>query len=296
MKVNVKVQSRIKSMLPYLLLLPAMILVFFMFVYPLVSAVMYSFTDFKLTSDVVPRYCGMKNFIRLFEDKNFISSMKNTFWWVLGSNVLHFSLGLGFALLMNAEIRGRGLWRSLFLLPWITPVAVVGILWKWLLNVHWGLINHYLVNLHILSAPIDWLGRGPQLIPTLIFINGWKAYGFMYLCFLSGLQSIPIELHEAAKVDGASGWQRFIYVTFPMLKPVTVVVLLLGIAWTLKDFNMIWIITQGGPGYDSMVYGTYVYKQAFKFYDFGYASAIGLFGFLLILVFAALYLRRFEES
>lgn len=290
------ISKKVKSnYLPYLLLAPAVLLAFFVYIYPLFNALILSVSEFKLTTSRIPKFNGIKNFIDLFRDANFLLAMKNTFSWVVGSNILHFSLGLGFALLLNQKLIARPLWRGIFVLPWITPIIVAGIVWKWLLNVQWGILNDFLVNIGIIASPINWLGRGPFLIPTIIFINGWKAFGFMCLSFLAGLQSVPNELYEAAVVDGATGWQKFFRITFPLLKPVVVINLLLGIAWTFKDFNVVWVLTKGGPNYDSMVYGTYIYKQAFEFYNFGYASAIGVFGFIIIMIFAWIYLKKLDE-
>jgi multiple sugar transport system permease protein len=278
-----------------MLLLPALILVFALYIFPLGYSIQLSFCDFKLTRSTAPTFNGLENYIKLFRDNSFLRMAKNTFVWVVGSNILHFIFGLGFALILNTNIFGKGIWRGIFLLSWVTPVVVVGIIWKWLLNVQWGLINIYLMNLSIIDKPIDWLGRGVQLMIVLTIINGWKAYGFMFLNYLSGLQSIPVHLYEAADVDGATGIKKFYYITLPMLRSIIVISLLLGVAWTFNDFNMIWVLTKGGPGYESMVYGTYVYKQAFEFYNIGYASAIGVFGFLIMIILAYLYLKKYEE-
>lgn len=283
-----------KNKIAYLLLAPALGIVVLVYLYPLIDAARLSFFKLYLLRSPTPKFVGFGNFRKLLADPIFRTTMINSIYWVVGSNICHFSIGLGLALLMNQVLKFRGLFRGIFLVPWVTPIAVVGILWKWIYNTQWGLLNLTLMDIGILSQPVEWLGNSKTMWSAIIFANAWKAYGFMYICFLAGLQNIPPQLHEAAKIDGASAWNRFIYVTLPLLRPVITVVIILGIAWTYNDFNMVWLLTQGGPGYASMVYGPFVYKNAFQYYRFGYASAAAVVGFSLMVIFAIFYLKKME--
>jgi len=283
-----------KNKIAYMLLLPALSVVALLYLYPLLDAIRLSFFKLYLLRSPTPKFIGIKNFVKLWNNAEFRTSMVNSVYWVVGSNICHVVIGMGLALLMNQRFRFRGFCRGIFLIPWVTPIAVVGILWKWIYNPQWGVLNLTLMDIGILSKSVEWLSNAKTMWPSIIFCNAWKAYGFMYICFLSGLQNIPQELYDAAKIDGANALNRFRFVTLPALRPILTVVILLGIAWTYNDFNMVWLLTQGGPGYASMVYGPFVYKNAFQFYRFGYASAAGVVGFSLMLIFAIIYLRRME--
>ena len=280
--------------LPYYLIMPALFVVGLMYFYPLGRAIYLAFTDLYLLKSPIPRFVGLENFRTLLNHEEFIITSVNSIIWVVGSNICHFGLGLGFALLMNSKIVFRGMFRGILLIPWVTPVAVVGVLWRWLYNTQWGIINIILMRWGIIQDPVNWLGDSASMWPSIISANAWKAYGFMFVSLLSGLQSIPDELYEAAVMDGASRFKKLIYITLPSLRSIIAIILLLGIAWTFNDFTMIWLLTEGGPGFGSSVYGIFVYKHAFHFYRFGLASAGGMVGFIIIMIIAILYLRRIE--
>lgn len=284
----------LRTLTPYLLLAPPLTLVGLFFFYPVIQAIRLSFTKYYLLSSMTPEFIGLGNYAKLLRDDKFHRAMLQTVYWVVGCNVAHVGLGLGFALFMNRTLRLRGLWRGLFLIPWIVPVAAMGILWQWMYNVEWGLINLTLLDLGLLREPVDWLGDKRIVWFSVVFADGWKNYGFMYICFLAALQGIPRILYEAAQMDGAGRWGKFVHVTLPGLRPVMSVVVLLGLVWTFNEFNVIWLLTRGGPGYDTTTYGPLIYLQAFKFYRFGYASTIGILGFTAVIVLAYLYLKRME--
>lgn len=285
---------RFRRLVPYLLLAPTLILQASFFVYPVLRTVWLSLTDLYLLASPVPTFVGLENFQKLLRDEVFHRAVVQSVYWVAGSNSAHILIGLSFALLMNRKFKLRGLWRGLFLVPWVVPAAAFGILWQWLYNMQWGLINLTLLEWGIVREPIDWLGAKNVVWFSVILANGWKNFGFMYICFLSGLQTIPVELYEAAQIDGASSWQRFIHVTISGLRPVLTVVVLLGAVWTFNDFDVIWLLTKAGPGYDTVTYGPLVYLQGFKFFRFGYASAIGIVGFVFVMVVTVFYVRRMK--
>jgi len=282
------------KILPYTLILPAIFIVGLMFFYPLGRAIYLAFTDLYLLRSPVPEFNGLENFRTLIKNKEFGTASINTIIWVIGSNVCHFGLGLSFALLMNSKIMFRGTFRGILLIPWVTPIAVVGILWRWLYNTQWGIVNIILMQWGVIQEGINWLGDPGTLWPAVIASNAWKAYGFMFISLLSGLQSIPDELYEAAVIDGANRLHKLIYITLPSLQSIIAIILLLGIAWTFNDITMIWLLTEGGPGFASSVYGIFIYKTAFKFYRFGLASAAGVVGFILIMIIAIFYMKRVE--
>jgi len=281
-----------RQAVPYLLLLPVLLLVFSVYGYPLVQGVYLAFHKLYLLRSGEMKFVGWDNFARLLDDPVFRLSMTNSVYWVGGANAGKVAVGLGLALLLNTKIKPRGFLRGLAILPWVMPIVVTGIVWRWIYHPVWGVFDDALLRSGLIREPIDWLGSEKFRWFAIILTDTWKNYGFLFVCFLSGLQSIPTEVYEAARIDGAGAWQRFVYVTLPQLKPVTLIVVLLSVGWTFKDFNMIWLLTRGGPGHASMVYGPFVYKQAFEFFRFGYASAAGVVGFVLIMILCLVYVRR----
>ncbi|MBI2247161.1 MAG: sugar ABC transporter permease [Armatimonadetes bacterium] len=217
--------------------------------------------------------------------------VRNTALFVVASVALHVALGLGIALLLNRPLYGRTAFRVLALLPWVVPDVVAGIIWKWILNPLYGVLNEGLFRLHVIAAPVEWLTAPTLVLPSVILANVWRGFPFVMIIFLAGLQSIPAELYEAAAIDGAGTVQRFRHVTLPGLRKIFVVALALDTIWEVRRFGLIQAMTGGGPGTLSEVLSTQVFKQYFQFFKFEYASAMAIAMTGLLLVVSLPYVR-----
>lgn len=275
----------------YLLIAPAMICLILVVVFPLVQIFQMSLYKIEPMYSAKKIFCGLQNFIDAAQDLQFRSVLGQTAVWVFGSVIFQFIIGLIAALLLNQNFRGRGLSRGLLLIPWAMPGVVGAFAWKWLYHGQYGLINYTLMKLHIISRNINWLGDPSTAMFSCILTNTWRGFPFIMLMLLAGLQNIPDELKEAASIDGGSPGKIFRYVTLPLLKPVIVTITLLSSIWTFNNFSYIYILTRGGPAGKTDILTTYLYKQGFEFFHFGYAAALSIVLFLIVMVLSLTYIR-----
>jgi multiple sugar transport system permease protein len=276
-----------------LFLLPAVLYVAVFYVYPILLNVMMSLTRYTARSFVTGEapFVGFNNFNRLFSNPDFTVALQNTLVFTLGSLTFQFGLGLALAIFFNQKFPLSGLLRSLFLLPWLAPILVSGAIWVRLYDLDYGVINYVLRSLGLIERPLAWL-IDPHLAPISVLIaNIWIGIPFNMVILYGGLQNIPDSLYEAAMIDGASAWQKFRYVTWPLLRPVSTVVLLLGLIYTLKVFDVIMSITRGGPANVSHTLNTWAYSLSFTNLDFSLGAAAGDILMLVVLVFGIIYLR-----
>ncbi len=276
-----------------LFLLPAVIYVAIFYVYPILLNVVMSLQRYTARSFVTGEapFVGFGNFNRLFSNPDFTVALQNTILFTVGSLTFQFILGLALAVFFNQTFPLRGLLRSLFLLPWLAPILVSGAIWVRLFDLDYGVLNYILRSLGVIQQPMAWL-IDPRLAPISVLIaNVWIGIPFNMVILYGGLQDIPTALYEAAMIDGASAWQKFRYVTWPLLRPVSTVVLLLGLIYTLKVFDVIMSITRGGPANVSHTLNTWAYSLSFTSLDFGLGAAAGDILMLIVLVFGLLYLR-----
>lgn len=277
----------------YLFLAPGLILFAFFTVFALIFAFYLTFHEWNIIQPQKP-FIGLDNYRRMAGDKNFRDSVINTAYYTGGSVPLTMAIGLGIALLLNQPLRFRSLLRTMYFLPVVTPLVVTAILWKWLYNGDYGLFNYYLLKAHLIDDPLFWLSSKNLAMPSVILMSVWGGVGFSMVVYLAGLQAIPEELYEAAKIDGAGPFARLRYITIPMLAPTSLFLLVIGIIGSFQIFTQIFVMTSGGPvgRTTTMVY--YIYQSAFKFYEMGYAStlAYGLFALLFLLTLVQLRLYR----
>ena len=276
-----------------LFLLPALIYVAVFYVYPILLNVVMSLERYTAKSFVTGEapFIGFGNFNRLFSNPNLRVALQNTLLFTLGSLFFQFTLGLALAVFFNQKFRLSGLLRSLFLLPWLAPILVSGAIWVRLFDLDYGIINYVLRSLGLIQQPLAWL-IDPHLAPISVLIaNIWIGIPFNMVILYGGLQDIPDTLYEAAMIDGANAWQKFRYVSWPLLRPVSTVVLLLGLIYTLKVFDVIMSITRGGPANVSQTLNTWAYSLSFTSLDFGLGAAAGDILMLVVLVFGLVYLR-----
>jgi multiple sugar transport system permease protein len=279
----------------YLFLSPAVIIFSLFTVFALLFAFYLTFHEWSIIEPQKP-FVGLDNYAKLMTDDSFQRSVINTFYFTGASVPLSILIGLCLALLLNQTIRMRGLWRALFFLPQVTPFVVVAIIWKWLYNGDYGLFNYYLLKLHLIREPLLWLSDQNLAMPAVVLMSVWAGVGFSMVIYLAGLQGIPEELHEAAKVDGAGSFKRLINVTIPQLAPTTLFLLVMGIIGSLQVFTQIFIMTRGGPVERTTTMVYYIYQAAFKFFDMGYASTLAFVLFAITLVFTLIQLWLYRKA
>lgn len=269
----------------YFLIAPGLILIAIILVYPLVRGVVSSFFTSNKGSLDFQKFVGLKYYRDLMKDRIFISSLKNSLIYTAIVVAGMYLIGLATALLLNKNFRGRGIYRSLILIPWVVPGIAAAMTWKWMYSSQYGVVNYLLTSLGIISKNIDWLG---SVMVTAI----WKAIPFMSITLLAALQAIDGTLYEAARVDGASSWQCFKHITFTGIKEVSITTILLQIIWTFNQFDLDFIMTKGGPANASQIIPVYTYLTAFNFFKLNKAAAIGVVGLLIVGVFAVWYIIR----
>lgn len=281
------------GLFPYLFIAPSVVLLLALTVYPLLYIVRISL--YRMTPGG-ETFVGVENFLRLFRDPFFFRSLGQTFVFTFGSLGLEFLLGLSLALLLDSQIRARGFWRALFLLPMILPPVVVGVIWRLIYNPNFGVLNGTLQLLGLDTSRLTWLADPAVALAAVMVVDVWEWTPFVFLILLAGLQAIPEEPYEAARMDGSSAWQTFVHVTLPLLAPAILVALLLRTMDLLRIFDQIFILTQGGPGFATETISLYIYKTAFRFFDFGYAAAMSLVLLTATLVVARFYLSFLQKG
>ncbi len=258
---------------------------------PLFTSFYYSFTDwngFNPNFDWV----GMKNFLKITTDPNFSNAIKNTAIWMVAAVVIPSGFGLAIALVLHGRIWGANFFKSMFYLPICLSLAVVGQVWIWIFHPDWGLLNITLRSLHFSSLTDAWLADPKTALIAVIIAWSWQQVGLAMVIFLAGLTSVPSELTEAAEIDGANYWQSLRHVVIPLLSPATVVVIALAIINSLKSFDVVYIMTQGGPFHSSDTLAMMMYNESFKKYYIGYGSAISVVLFIIAMIVIALYFRQ----
>lgn len=281
----------------YLLILPTVVYLLLFQIYPLFESIRLSFTNTHLVRRNTGQYIGLENYRFLFtQDTRFWGIVLNSFRWIFISLLFQFLVALIVALILDKKLVGRSLWRGLAMVPWMMPVVVVGLMWKWIFDYHHGLINHYLLELGIIQQSINWFGDTSWVWISLFMAATWKGFGYLTIMILAGLKSIPQELHEAGEVDGAYGLKHFWYITLPLLKPVLFVSGIVQIITGWTKFEMIWVLTNGGPGWATSILPTYIYTNAFDFFRMGRASAVAVISTLIVGALIVVYYKVFGEA
>jgi multiple sugar transport system permease protein len=273
----------------YLFLTPGLIHFAIFTLFAVLFAFYISFHDWNIIKGETP-FVGLDNYIRLFGDSRFHRSVLNTLQFLIGVP-LNLASGLAVALLLNTKVRGQGLYRTLYYIPVVTPLVVSSIIWKWVYQGDYGLLNYYLLKLGIIQEKIVWLANPDLALPALIIMGIWSGTGATMVIYLAGLQSIPEEMYDAAKVDGANSWQRLLFVTIPLLAPTTFFLLITNVIGTFQIFTQVYIMTNGGPLNRTTTIGYYLYTKAFRQLEMGYATAMAFALFGLIFVFTLLQMK-----
>jgi multiple sugar transport system permease protein len=272
---------------------PALVVIGVFFVLPVLAALIVSFTDFDIyaLADIRNlRFVGFRNYGRLLETSSFWHALGNTLYFVVVGVPLSIGVSLGAALFLNSPLaRMKGFFRTALFTPVVTTLVAVAVIWRYLLSTRYGLINYALGRLGI--APVDWLGDPHWAMPAIILFAVWKSFGYNMVILFVGLQSIPQELYEAARIDGASATQQFRYVTLPSLAPILLMVSILTIAGHFQLFAEPYVMTQGGPLQSTVSVLYFMYEEGFKWWNLGSASAVAFVLFLFIFAVTAVQLR-----
>lgn len=274
----------------FLFVLPTVLVMLAIIGYPLFETLRLSVSQVQLGQSNQP-FIGLANYSSALSDRIFPVALRNTFIWTALSVIAILVVGVGAALLVNEPIHGRALIRSLILVPWIVPAIVVAVVWKWLYNPDFGIVSDALIRAGLMSSSSNWLADPRTALYWVVLVNVWKNFPFAMLMVLAGLQSVPQQLYEAARMDGANTWERFTNVTLPHLRSVILVMALLLTIWNMNTFTYVYVLTGGGPVRQTEVLGVYIYNTAFQGFHFGVASAAAVIVFVITGVLTLIYVR-----
>jgi len=275
---------------PYAFLLPILILLLIVFAIPLINSFIMAFQNYKMGSPDV-YFNGIDNFKKLFADRDLLLILKNSLIYVVCSVAGQFILGMTLALALWKKFPGRGIYQSLVFLPWAFSAFVVGLMFRWSFNGEYGVVNDLLGKLGLINENIAWLGTPGYSLIVIIIAMIWMGIPFFAIMILAALQSIPSDVYEAAGIDGAGIVKKFFSITVPYIKPTIIMTLLLRTIWVLNSFDLIVVITNGGPANYSMTLPAYMYTRAFSGYDFGFASSIGVMLMTALMLYTIIFLK-----
>ncbi len=282
--------------LAIVLLLPTMVLLGLFIAYPFIKGIMLSVTDTKV--GVPGHFVGLQNFVNVWHDDIFRVAVWNTCVYTAVATIFKLALGLWLAVLLNNNFKGKAFTRAFILLPFIIPTVLSTLAWKWMFDPTFSVINWGLFRLGIIDHRINWLGDPDLALISVIIVNVWRGVPFFAISLLAGLQTISPELHEAAAIDGARAWQRFRHVTWPLLLPVTLVVMLFSVIQTFADFQLVYVLTGGGPANATQLFSTYAYQIGIGtgLLSQGATISLAVFPVLLVVVIVQLFYIRKAET
>ena len=281
--------------LAFLLILPTLVLLGLFIAYPFVRGILLSVTDSRV--GVPGNFVGLDNFTRLAVDPIFHKVVGNTIWYTFITTVFKLALGLWLAILLNRNFKFKAFTRAFILLPFIIPTVLSTFAWKWMFDPTFSVLNWMLYQTGIIKTAINWLGDGDLAMLSIVIVNIWRGVPFFAISLLAGLQTISPDLGEAAAIDGAKPLQRFWYITWPLLLPVTMVIVLFSVIQTFADFQIVYVMTGGGPANATHLFATYAYQLSVGtgLLSQGAAISLAMFPFLFaIVIFQLIYIRRVE--
>lgn len=280
-----------KNRTAYYLVAPVALYILAFQLYPVIETLRVSLTDMSLLSGSERGFIGLGNYRSLlFDTPVFWLAFRNHLLFVFSSLILQLVLGLSAAVALNRGSRWNSAARGATLIPWVAPIVVMGIIWRWIYDGQFGILNYILVQLGILEESVVWLGNANVVWPAIILTSVWKGFPYMTIMLLAGLQGIPDNLYEVASMDGATKPRKFVSITLPLLLPVMSIVSVASLIISWTKFDLIWVLTQGGPGQRTEILASYVYRLTFRFYEMGGGAAVATLSSLLMLVIFAGYL------
>ena len=269
---------------------PALFLIFGFVLWPTAELFLMSFRKVSI-SGVIKGWAGFNNYRALFDNGDLSGTLKRTAIWLLVVVSATMAISLPLAQLMNAKFRGQKFLRYSVIVPWAASLVITATSWKWILDAYYGIFNNILRDLHIIKEPIDVLGNPKTAFIALLVVGVLVSLPFTSYVLLAGLQSIPHDILEAAKVDGAGAWKGYWAIIFPLLRPAFLVAAVINSVYVFNSFPIIWVMTQGGPGYETDTTTTFAYKIAFRDQDIGQSASLAVGNFLIILIFIMLFLK-----
>lgn len=281
--------------LAWMLVLPSVLLIFGLTLYPVLYSFWLSLNHVSLLNPI-QTFAGFGNYAEVLANKAFWSALGRTMYYVFISLAVQTVIGLLFALVLNQPFFGRGLVRSLILIPWAIPNIVNGVMWEWILNSNYGALNGLLMQLGFIHQPIQWLSKPWLALHMVIVADTWKVIPLYVMLFLAGLQTISKDIYEAARIDGSGGWKSFFHITLPLLKPILLVILVLRTMQCFGVFDIVYIMTKGGPSDGTMVISFFTYFQTFNKLNFGMGSAISFLVAFIVLTISMVYIRLLKKD
>ena len=279
------------------LLAPALLVVVGVVAFPFLFNVILSFSNANIYHIRDWQLIGLDQYVSVFRQELFWSILGKTVIWTAVNTIFHVAIGVFLAVLLHQRfIRGKAWWRVALILPWALPQYITALTWRGMFNYEYGAVN-LLITKYLHLPPVEWLTSPFEAFVAVIITNVWLGFPFMMVIALGGLQSIPDDLYEAADVDGASKWFQFWNITAPLLRPVMIPAITLGVIWTFNNINVVWLVSNGGEPADSThILVSYVYKAAFNMYRFGWAAALSVVIFAILFIFAQVLLKRTRAS
>jgi arabinogalactan oligomer / maltooligosaccharide transport system permease protein len=291
--------DRDRKLFPYILILPAALVMFGVVFYPFIYNIVLSFSNMSLRNFREWQIIGLDQYYKVFfepSEPGFYTVFIKTIIWTVVNVTFHVIIGVMLAMLLNRKIKGKSIFRVLLILPWAIPQYIVALTWRGMFNFEYGAVNLILTQYLGLPA-VEWLRSPTEAFIAVIITNIWLGFPFMMVIALGGLQSISNEFYEAADIDGASAWQKFRNITVPLLRPVMIPAITLGIIWTFNNINVVWLVTNGGePADQTHILVSYVYRAAFGLYRYGYAAALSMVMFVILLIFSLAFMKRTQAT
>ena len=285
-----------RSIYPYLLVAPALIIILCVVFIPVVNAIGMSFQSYDLRRPLQIGFIGLENYMDALHDNLFWKSLIKTIFWVIFGVGFQFFFGFILALLLNQSFKGRGFIRAISLIPWVTPGVLIGLMWRWMYDGNYGVINDILSKLNLIDANVPFLSSPDSAFASVIVTIIWQDIPFFALMILAGLQGIPAELYEAADMDGATAIQKLFKITIPSIKNTILITALLRIIWVANSVDVIFNMTEGGPAYATQTLSVYIFNEA-NTLDMGYASTMAILLALVLCSVAVPYLiMKFKEE
>lgn len=283
----------------YLLIAPAVLAILLLSVYPLLQGIWISFLNYDMTKTNTSdfgTFAGIKNYLVVFANSKYRNAVANSVLWTLINIVAQLVLAMVVALVLNEKLKGRGVFRTMALLPWAIPAAISALTFSALYDTKIGVFNAILIRLGVLKEGYSFLGNVPTAMPAVIVANVWKSTPFLMIFILAALQGVSYDMYESGAIDGAGKWKRFLYITLPNIKEPMAVAVILNLISIFNNFNAIWLLTQGGPLDSTEIMYTYAYRQAFVDHKFGYAAATSVVIFIVIAVLTMIYVRMISSD
>lgn len=284
-------EKRKRFFAPYVLLAPAIVLILVFMVYPIGNVFWLSLQHYNPTKPWINGFAGIENFVDILTDDDFWNSLSVSVRWVLAEDILQLVFGMIVALILNQKFKGRGVFRAITFIPWAMSGVLTAVLWSLIYNQNVGLLNDLLTKLGLIKEPYAWLANSKLVFGSVVVAELWRGIPFFAISLLASMQSISGDLYEAADVDGCSKWKSFLYITLPSLKDTIILTTLLRAVWEFNSVDLIYSLTGGGPVGKTTTLSILIANQATKTSNYGYGSAISVISFLILAVFAAVYLK-----